>query len=141
MHIKIRNNIQVETTGGLLVEQAWLQYASGPLLREPNLINLGEKIHLHLIIQGWLGEGEAGQEQIRVGAAQRIITDEGQCFLNEADLFAAYGYFPLRAVEKISLSAIVENIDRLVDEFRVDFRIWSKIHPDQAIQGYYSCHL
>jgi hypothetical protein len=34
MHIKIRNNIQLETTGGLLVEQVWLQYASGSLLRE-----------------------------------------------------------------------------------------------------------
>jgi len=34
MHIKIRNNIQVEATGGLLVEQLWLQYASGTLLRE-----------------------------------------------------------------------------------------------------------
>ncbi|GAB3361639.1 hypothetical protein GCM10027566_28580 [Arachidicoccus ginsenosidivorans] len=106
-----------------------------------SLINLDEKIQLHLIIQRWLGEAEAMQEQIRVGAAQRITTDEGQSFLNEADLFAAYGYFPLRAVEKISLSAFVENIDRLVDEFSVDFHIWSKIHPDQIIQGYYSCHL
>ena len=100
-----------------------------------------KNFYLHLIIQGWWGEGESAQEQIRIGAAQRIITDEGQCFLNETDLFASYGYFPLKAVEKISLSAIIEQIDRLVDEFRVDFRIWSKTDQDQTVQGYYTCQL
>ncbi|HRP89301.1 MAG TPA: hypothetical protein PKX92_04635 [Edaphocola sp.] len=133
MNIKIRNGIEVKAVGGLLVEQAWLQYAAGPLIREDNIINLGEKIQLHLIIQGWKGI----DDEISIGATIKITTDEGQCFLNEADLFAQYDTLPLEAVQKISLSAIIDQIDRLVDFFRVDFRIYSKTFPEQEIEGYY----
>ena len=137
MKIKIRNGIQVAASGGLLVEQAWLQSANGPLIREENLINLGEKIYLHLIIQGWIGQ----DENISIGASEKITTDEGLCFLNESDLFERYESLPLEAVNKISLSAIIENIDRLVDFFRVDFRVWSKLHPEQEITGYYQFYI
>lgn len=133
MNIKIRNGIQLEAKGGLTVEQAWLQYASGPLVREENLINLGEKIHLHLIIHGWKGMNES----ISIGASEKITTDEGQCFLHEGDLFERYDVLPLKAAEKISLSAVIDGIDRLVDFFRVDFRIWSKMYPEQEISGHY----
>ncbi|QIG88743.1 hypothetical protein G6R40_03240 [Chryseobacterium sp. POL2] len=137
MNIKIRNGIEVQATGGLIVEQAWLQYASGPLVRDGNIINLGEKINLHLIILGWKGMND----QISIGASEKIVTDEGQYFLNEADLFARYDTLPLEAVQKISLSAVIENIDRLVDFFRVDFRIYSKTFPEQEINGYYLFHI
>ena len=133
MNIKIRNGIEVKANGGLIVEQAWLQYAAGPLIREDNIINLGEKIHLHLVIHGWQGQGDV----ISIGASEMITTDEGQCFLNEGDLFARYETLPLEAVEKISLSAIIDNIDRLVDFFRLDFRIYSKMHEAQFIVGHY----
>lgn len=43
MNIKIRNGIQVKAEGGLIVEQAWLQYASGPLIREGNIVNTRRK--------------------------------------------------------------------------------------------------
>ncbi len=137
MNIKIRNGIEVKAEGGLIVEQAWLQYASGPLVREGNVINLGEKIHLHFIIHGWKGINET----ISIGASEKITTDEGQCFLNEGDLFAHYDVLSLKAVEKISLSAVVDNIDRLVDYFRVDFHIWSKMFPEQEIKGHYQFHI
>lgn len=137
MNIKIRNGIIVKGNGGLIVEQAWLQYAAGPLIRDGNIINLGEKINLHLVIQGWQGEGEV----ISIGASEMITTDEGKCFLNEGDLFARYETLPLKAVEKISLSAVVDNIDRLVDLFRVDFKVYSKMHPEQFVEGYYVFHI
>lgn len=133
MNIKIRNGIQVKADGGLIVEQAWLQYANGPLIRDNNIINLGEKIHIHFVIHGWKGvDGD-----ISIGASEKITTDEGQTFLDEGDLFARYDKLPLEAVGKLSLSAVVDNIDRLVDYFRVDFRIWSKMYPEQEINGYY----
>lgn len=44
---------------------------------------------------------------------------------------------PLKAAEKISLSAVIDNIDRLVDYFRVDFKVWSKMYPEQEISGHY----
>jgi hypothetical protein len=137
MNIKIRNGIQVKADGGLIVEQVWLQYANGPLIRENNIINLGEKIHIHFIIHGWKGMNET----ISIGASEKITTDEGQCFLHEDDLFARYDILPLKAVEKISLSAMIDNIDRLVDYFRVDFRIWSKMYFEQEINGYYQFYI
>lgn len=137
MNIKIRNGIELKANGGLIVEQAWLQYAEGPLIREGNIVNLGEKIQLHLVIHGWQGQGDV----ISIGASEMITTDEGQCFLKEGDLFARYETLPLKAVEKISLSAVVDNIDRLVDFFRVDFRIYSKMHQEQFIEGFYLFHI
>ena len=137
MNIKIRNGIELKASGGLVVEQAWLQSSNGPLIREGNLINLGEKIQVHLIIHGWQGAGD----RIAIGAAESITTDEGEEFLNEADLFARYESLPLEAVKKISLSAVIENIDRLVDYFRVDFRIYSKLHREQVIEGYYLLYI
>lgn len=137
MNIKIRNGIQVEATGDLIVEQAWLQYASGPLVREGNIVNIGEKIKLHLIIQGWKGI----DEQIAIGAVEKITTDEGECVLQSSDMFADYPSLALKAVQKISLSAVIDDIDRLVDYFRVDFRIWSKMFPEQQINGSYQFYL
>jgi hypothetical protein len=80
-------------------------------------------------------------ETISIGASEKITTDEGQCFLHEDDLFARYDILPLKAVEKISLSAMIDNIDRLVDYFRVDFRIWSKMYFEQEINGYYQFYI
>ncbi|CAL1518729.1 hypothetical protein [Chitinophaga sp. MM2321] len=137
MNIKIRNGIQVEANGGLIVEQAWLQYASGPLVRDGNIINVGEKIKIHLIIQGWKGMNDV----ISIGASERITTDEGQCLLEATDMFADYATLSLQAVQKISLSAVIDNIDRLVDYFKVDFRIWSKMYREQEITGYYQFHI
>ncbi len=137
MNIKIRNGIQLEANGGLIVEQAWLQYASGPLVREGNIINIGEKIKLHLIIQGWKGINEV----ISIGASEKISTDEGLCVLQADDMFADYATLSLQAVQKISLSAVIDNIDRLVDFFRVDFRVWSKMYLDQELKGHYQFYI
>lgn len=137
MNIKIRNGIAIKAVGGLIVEQAWLQYASGPLVREGNIINVGEKIKLHLIIQGWKGINDV----ISIGASEKITTDEGACLLRADDLFADYATLSLQAVQKISLSAIIDNIDRLVDFFKVDFRIWSKMFPEQEVIGHYQFHI
>lgn len=137
MNIKIRNGIEIKAEGGLVIEQAWLQYASGPLVRDGNVINVGEKIKLHLIIQGWQGMNDV----ISIGASERITTDEGQCLLQAPDMFADYATLSLQAVQKISLSAVIDNIDRLVDFFRVDFHVWSKMYPEQKIDGYYQFHI
>ena len=137
MNIKIRNGIEVKASGGLIVEQAWLQSANGPLIRDGNLVNLGEKIQLHLIIHGWQGQGD----RIAIGASEMITTDEGQRFLNEEDLFSRYESLPLEAVKKISLSAVIDDIDRLVDYFRVDFKIYSKLYKEQIIEGYYMFYI
>lgn len=137
MNIKVRNEIIHQASGGLILEQAWLQYADGPLIRSGNLINLGEKIQLHLIIHGWEGE----QGQIRIGAAEKLTTDEGMCFLDEQDLFAGYECLPLKAVEKITLPAVVDNTCRLSDYFKIEFKVYSKINVKQFIQGYYLLHI
>lgn len=137
MNIKIRNGIEAKAAGGLIVEQAWLQYASGPLVRDGNTINLGEKINMHIIIIGWKGMNDL----ISIGASEKMTTDEGKCFLDEHDLFARYESFPLKAVEKLSLSTVVDNIDRLVDFFRIDFRIWNKMYTEQEVTGYYLFHI
>jgi hypothetical protein len=137
MNIKVRNEIIRQASGGLILEQAWLQYADGPLIRSGNLINLGEKIQLHLVIHGWEGE----QGQIRIGAAEKLTTDEGMCFLDEQDLFAGYESLPLKAVEKITLPAVVDNTCRLSDYFKIEFKVYSKINVTQFIQGYYLLHI
>lgn len=137
MNIKIRNGIEVQATGGLIVEQAWLQYASGALVREGNIINLGEKIKLHLIIHEWKGINDV----ISIGATEIITTDEGETVLQSGDMFADYTSLSLQAVQKISLSAVIDNIERLVDYFQVDFRVWSKMYPEQQINGHYQFYI
>jgi hypothetical protein len=61
--------------------------------------------------------------------------------LQSGDMFADYASLSLQSVEKISLSAVIDNIDRLVDYFRVDFKVWSKLFPEQQINGYYQFYI
>lgn len=133
MKQKIRNNIQFTTMGGIEVEQAWLQFAEGGFIRtDENLINLDQKIKLHIISTGWTGANNL----IKIGASEKITTDENVEILNVADLFEQYDFLPLETVRKISLSAIISNVDEIVNYFQVDFRIWNK-NQEQEIRGFY----
>jgi hypothetical protein len=87
------------------------------------------------------GGGYKSNDVISIGASESITTDEGQCLLEAGDMFADYATLSLQAVQKISLSAVIDNIDRLVDFFKVDFRIWSKMYHEQEITGYYQFHI
>ncbi|HKP32373.1 MAG TPA: hypothetical protein VJT83_06585 [Chitinophagaceae bacterium] len=132
----VRNNISARPAG-IKVEQAFLMFDDGKLVPEDNKVEVGQVVHLRLIVSGW----KATDDKVVLGASEKIVTDEGQVVLDEQDLFANY---PDGVNSKdagiITLSATITRIDKLFKYFEVSFRVWDKNSSDN-VSGSYRLYL
>lgn len=105
---------------------------------DDNKIEIGQKVKLRLIMQGWT----ATNDKVMPGATERITTNDGQLLLNSDDQFSGY---PEGVAETdagiISLSAVITNTDKLYDYFLVEFRVWDKQKPGNEVTGSYKLYL
>lgn len=133
----IRNKIDLKSEG-LTVKQAFLLFADdGKLVPADNKVEIGQKVNMRLIIEGW----EPVDGKVYIGASEKISTDEGQAILNSEDLFAAYAEgVGVKDAGAVTLSAVITRIDKLFKYFVVDFRVWDKKSSD-AIEGSYKLYL
>jgi hypothetical protein len=128
----IRNDIKL-TTSGIEVKQAFLLFEDGRLVPSDNKVEVGQKVNLRLIIEGW----DATDGKVMLGASERISTDEGSVVLNEEDLFAAYpDGIDVKAAEFVTLSAVITSITRLFKYFEVSFRVWDKRTNENVVGSY-----
>lgn len=130
---KIRNSIDLKASG-LKVKQAFLLYQDGTLVPEGNKVDVNQKVNLRLIISGWKEENG----KVFLGASEKIVTNEGNVFVDEPDLFKSYetdGIAPTDA-EYITLSATVTMINQLFDYFLVSFRVWDKKGSGEVTGSY-----
>jgi hypothetical protein len=135
---KIRNGIKFTTTGGLKVEQAFLSYEDGTLVDEQNITDLKRRLVLHLNVDGWKAENG----KVYIDAEQKVLTDEGQEILNVSGLFTKNGIEAVSEDEakQVSLNVVINSINRLVDYFLVEFKVYNR-KSEQVIEGSYKFHI
>lgn len=128
----IRNDISLDASG-LTVQQAFLQFEDGKLVPQDNKIEIGQRVNLRLLIEGW----EAKDGKVMLGAAEKIATDDGQVILDKDDLFEAYpDGVDAAAAGLVTLSATITKIDKLFKYFEVSFRVWDKAGSDNVTGSY-----
>jgi hypothetical protein len=132
---KIRNNIELHQIE-LNVSQAYLQFEDGVLVPNDNKVELKQKVVMKLIIDGWKKEGD----KIFAGASEIITTSDGQVMINKDDLFAEYTDGISADHSGLTLSAVINGIDKLYDYFLVSFRVWDKKGTGE-ITGSYKLYL
>ncbi len=132
---KIRNGIELQEKE-LNVSQAYLQFEDGVLVPKDNKVELKQRVIMKLIIDGWKKEGD----KIFAGASEIITTSDGQVMVNKEDLFADYKDGMSADNTGITLSAVINGIDKLYDYFLVSFRVWDKKGTGE-ITGSYKLYL
>ena len=136
---KIRNGIELQTTGGVVVEQAFLTYADdGSLVSDENITELGRKMKLILICDGWKEE----DGKVYIDASEHVASSSGETILSAASLFESNGidHVSPQDAKQISLSVVINKVYKLTDHFLVQFKVWNK-KADQSIDGRYKFHL
>ena len=121
---KVLNEIEIETSGGLKVSQAYLTYGdTESLVPAGNQTTIDRPIKLVMLIaEGWEEEGG----EIAIGASERIDTNTGENVLTTGDLFEQYESMPAAYGNKVNLSATITEMQKEYDHFVVSFRVWDK---------------
>ena len=127
----VRNKISVKAKG-IKLEQAFLLFEDGKLVPEGNKIEVGQKVLMRLLIDGW----KAKDGKVMLGASEKISTDDGRVVMDEQDLFATNTGIDPKDAKVITLSATITQIDKLFKYFEVAFRVWDKNSDDNASGSY-----
>lgn len=134
---KIRNGITIHSKG-IKVEQAFLLKEDGSLLPENNKVQVNQKIIMRLIATGW----KEKDGKVFIDASEKVETNEGNVFIDQKNLFAAYtdGLSPEDA-KYITLSAVITQIDKLYDFYRVSFQVKDLTDPQNSVEGFYKLYI
>lgn len=130
----ITNNINIKATG-VQLKSAVLKLVSGERVPDDNVVSVGEKINLVIILDSaWTVENDRSF----IGASEKITTDGGVTALNAGDLFLQYdetGVDPVDA-KVIRLNAVITKPGPEVKYYKVDFRVWDKKGTAEIIGDY-----
>jgi hypothetical protein len=134
---KIRNGILVQSKG-VNLEQAFLLKEDGTLLPEDNKIEVKQKIKLRLIANGWKEQ----EGRVYVEASQKVIKNNGEILLDQANLFEADSIESISAEDAkyINLSFWLNEIYELFEYLTVEFKIWDK-KGEGEVKGSYRLYL
>lgn len=134
---KIRNGISIQSKG-IEAEQAFLLREDGSLLPDDNKVKVNEKIKMRLVASGW----KEKDGKVFIDASEKVETNEGNVFLDEKNLFAAYtdGLSPEDA-KYITLSVVITQIDKLYDFYRVSFQVKDLTDPQNRVEGFYKLYI
>lgn len=118
------NNISLTTTGGFVVDSAYLLYEDFTPIDKGNSTLLNKKIILWLIIKkGWT----VIDGNIRVGASETILNDRNEVILKQDELFPdGNDIASLEDARYISLKAVITEITKKIPYFKVNFSVWDK---------------
>jgi len=119
----IKNDIDVEVTG-VKLKEVYLVDENNKVLTE-NKTRIGEKIYAVVVLDtGWVKEN--GRSFL--GASERISTPSGKVIVNADDIFKDYDAtgVPVKDADFITLSAVISQADKGLEEFIVQFRVWDK---------------
>ena len=134
---KIRNGIELKTTGNLKVSQAFLLFEDGSLVPSSNEAKVNQDVNLRLIIEGGYTQNNG---MVEIGASEKIETSTGQVLLDEKDLFKDLGEIEAARAEALTLKAVITRLDKLYDYFLVSFRVWDK-KGNGEITGSYKLYI
>lgn len=134
---KIRNGIDVATTGDVKVEQAFLTYAdNGSFVSDSNVSTINRPVKLNLVVSGWKGK----DGKVSIDAAQKMTTSEGGVVLDEKDMFGAANPVSEKDAGYLSFQCVITRLDKLFDYFLVDVSARNK-DADQQIKASFKMHV
>ena len=134
---KIRNGIEIQENG-LHAQQAFLTLEDGSLLADNNKVQVGQKVVMRLIIEGWQEENGL----IFPEASEKITTDDGEVLVDEPALFeqSLPNGTPSENKEKLTLSAVINQLDKLHNYYLVSFKMWDK-KSNKSLSGSYKLYI
>jgi hypothetical protein len=129
---KIRNGITYDSSGGLIIETAFLMKDDGELITDDNTMKANERFKLILKLSGW----QAENGKVQIGAGERLRNSNQVVMLQEDDLFANAGAVSAEDAEVITLVMEVLNTETIYDFYETEFMVWNK-EVDQMVRGSY----
>jgi hypothetical protein len=134
---KIRNNIEIKEAG-LHAQQAFLLKDDGSLIDDNNKIQVGERVSLRLIIDGW----KEDNGKVFPEASEKIATSTGIVFLDQPELFSASipDGTSLENAKFLTLYATITKLEKLYDYFLVSFKVWDKT-TNKSLSGSYKLYI
>jgi len=130
----VRNDVDFTTTGSVTVKQAFLTFDDGSLVGNDNKMNIGQRVTLHLILDGWKTNADG---KVMLAASEKITTNEGQVVLAKDDLFDQYADGLSEADSRIiTLSAVITAAYKQFKYFEVSFRVLDKTSGDNVTGSY-----
>lgn len=124
----VRNQIKIESTGGLVIYQAFLMHQDGSLVGRNNTIKVGEEAELRLYVRGWVGPNGI----ISLGASQNFISDKGTILWEEPDIFASTGPVTVDQAEVLRLIIQVGIYQPQMKYYTSEIKVWNKTNPSQS---------
>lgn len=130
----IKNGITLKTTGGVVMDKAYLEFNDGSPVSPPsNSTDVGKEIFLVLEIKtGWVPV----KDNIQIGAKEKIVTATGEILLESDDLFKDMATISVEDAKYLRLKAVITNQTKPIPFFIVNFEVWDKQGPGK-IKGSY----
>lgn len=134
---RIENNIQLQVKD-VKVAAAYLVYGDDESpVPASNETTIGRPVKVRLEIEeGWI----ENNNEISIGASERIETDNNLLVLDADDLFKDYPKMPAAYGGQISLKAVITEMEKSYNYFNVYFRVWDK-NGTGEIKGSYKLYI
>lgn len=134
---KIRNGIEVQSSGGLKVEQAFLTYEdSGNFVQEDNLTTLNKPVKIHLVVKGW----KPKNGKVYLDAEQKIVTNEGDLLLHEKNMLKEMGGIDPQDAQYLNFRFVITRLEKLFDYFLVEVMARNEAY-DQQVKASFKIHI
>jgi len=134
---KIRNGIEIETIGGLKVDQAFLTYQDdGSFLDEENVTTINKPVKLNLVIKGWKGD----DAQVSLDAEQKITTSEGDLLMHKKNMLKDMKSISSKDAEYLSFEFVITKLNKIFDYFLVEAHAWNTEY-DQSVKASFKIHV
>jgi hypothetical protein len=122
---QIKNGIRITGSNGIKIKTAALRFDDRSEVPANNTVGLNQRITVFIEIEkgGW----KEVEHKVKIGASQKVSTNNGDIILNEKDLFASLedGVSPDDAAY-ISLKTSITATKPQIEYFTVSFKVWDK---------------
>lgn len=134
---KIKNGIEIREYG-LHVEEAYLINSGGQQLNEDNKVQVGDRIYLRLMINGW----QQKDGRVFFDASQKTATSSGETLAANSSMFGLVytAGVAFKDAKYISLYQKIGKLDNSQRHIIITFKIWDKI-TNKSVSGSYSLYM
>jgi hypothetical protein len=134
---RIRNNIVIQTTGGVTVEQAFLTYEDdGSFVSDSNMTTINKPVKLNMVVKGW----KAKEDAVFLDASQTITTSDGDLVLDKKGMLDHLGALSPKDAEYLRFQFVITRLYKLFDYFQVEVVARNK-QADQQVKASFQMHV
>lgn len=134
---RIRNNIAIETTGGVTVEQAFLTYEDdGSFVSDSNATTINKPVKLNMVVKGW----KAKEGKVFLDAAQTITTSDGDLVLDKKGMLDHLGGLSPNDAQYLRFQFVITRVYKIFDYFQVEVMARNKTF-DQQVKASFQMHV